>query len=354
MSTIFKYFRNEDKIKYRFEKVKDVLNSKIFRPECQRYIEETRVSEMKVNFEQNFNPITPLYFCVLNNKRYIIDGQHRLETYRHFKKYFNEKIPIVEIHIKEKKEIYDYFLIINNQMALNDVWRQNEDIKEIILNTYNHFTKKYPYTFKLAKPKCRPYIGPNKFMSQLTEMLEDEELNLREHYGINTSKNFIDILENLNKKYSEQNSGWYGYKNKKALELNGRMIQKIKKNNGLYLGMLRKRWTETIINFDPPEPIGPLPQSTRFACWNKWIGRDLGVAKCWCCNENEISQQCFEAGHVQAKKRGGKNTIENLRPICGFCNRTMGIKNMFQFMKEMGYNHHDSKDVDSDVEMSDS
>ena len=41
----------------------------------------------------------------------------------------------------------------------------------------------------------------------------------------------------------------------------------------------------------------------------------------------------FEAGHIIAERCGGPTNIENLRPICSLCNRSMGLKNMIDFMK---------------------
>ena len=45
----------------------------------------------------------------------------------------------------------------------------------------------------------------------------------------------------------------------------------------------------------------------------------------------------YECGHVHAEKNGGSNTLNNLRPICSGCNRSMGIKNMELFIKECGF-----------------
>lgn len=44
----------------------------------------------------------------------------------------------------------------------------------------------------------------------------------------------------------------------------------------------------------------------------------------------------FECGHVTSIKQNGKNTVKNLRPICGLCNKSMGITNMHIFMKKYG------------------
>lgn len=35
---------------------------------------------------------------------------------------------------------------------------------------------------------------------------------------------------------------------------------------------------------------------------------------------------------LQVKKNGGEVNIDNLRPICGNCNKSIGTKNMDEFM----------------------
>jgi len=66
--------------------------------------------------------------------------------------------------------------------------------------------------------------------------------------------------------------------------------------------------------------------------WNKWIGEDIGKAKCLCCNVTAITQLSFHAGHIIAESNGGETNISNLKPICQNCNSSMGKKNMNDFM----------------------
>ena len=74
-----------------------------------------------------------------------------------------------------------------------------------------------------------------------------------------------------------------------------------------------------------------LPKAVRLALWNNTFGERQGVGTCCCCGR-ELTQQSFEAGHVQAASQGGSDTLDNLRPICGPCNRSMGNMNMNAYM----------------------
>jgi hypothetical protein len=75
-----------------------------------------------------------------------------------------------------------------------------------------------------------------------------------------------------------------------------------------------------------------IPKTIRNQVWRRFCGDKLD-AKCFCCDQN-LSYECWEAGHVVAESNGGKTTIENLRPICLSCNRSMGKIHMFEFMKK--------------------
>ena len=59
--------------------------------------------------------------------------------------------------------------------------------------------------------------------------------------------------------------------------------------------------------------------------------------KCTCCNSSTIGMRNFDCGHVESVYSGGKTNVDNLRPICGNCNSSMGKKNMDVFKRENGF-----------------
>jgi len=59
--------------------------------------------------------------------------------------------------------------------------------------------------------------------------------------------------------------------------------------------------------------------------------------KCVCCKVSTIGSRNFDCGHVVSVHAGGKSTAENLRPVCGNCNSSMGKKNMDEFIAECGF-----------------
>jgi 5-methylcytosine-specific restriction endonuclease McrA len=69
-----------------------------------------------------------------------------------------------------------------------------------------------------------------------------------------------------------------------------------------------------------------IPKSLRNSVWETYIGRKF-EGKChvdWC--TNVITPFTFEVGHNIPESKGGETTLDNLRPICTQCNKSMGNK----------------------------
>jgi hypothetical protein len=76
-----------------------------------------------------------------------------------------------------------------------------------------------------------------------------------------------------------------------------------------------------------------IPASLRISVWNSNVGSDVMIAKCYVGCGCAISFQNFECGHIKASASGGSDDLENLKPICSTCNKSMGTKNMLDFIK---------------------
>lgn len=75
-----------------------------------------------------------------------------------------------------------------------------------------------------------------------------------------------------------------------------------------------------------------IPKPVRSAVWRNW-SKDSIDSTCFCCM-NPITIENWEAGHILAESNGGPTVVENLRPICGSCNKSMGATNMYDFIRE--------------------
>lgn len=68
-----------------------------------------------------------------------------------------------------------------------------------------------------------------------------------------------------------------------------------------------------------------LPAAIREQAWLLYCGDKFFKHKClveWC--ETIITPFTFEVGHNVPKSKGGTNDLDNLRPICSKCNKSMG------------------------------
>ena len=67
-----------------------------------------------------------------------------------------------------------------------------------------------------------------------------------------------------------------------------------------------------------------IPKALREQVWLKYSGANF-LTQCnvaWC--SNKITPFVFEVGHNIPSSKGGLTSIDNLRPICSSCNKSMG------------------------------
>ena len=83
-------------------------------------------------------------------------------------------------------------------------------------------------------------------------------------------------------------------------------------------------------NSPPTSPVKSpgknIPKAIREQTWLRYNGMNY-IAKChvlWC--TNKVTPFTFEVGHNTPYSKGGMTEIDNLRPICSACNKSMGNK----------------------------
>jgi len=80
-------------------------------------------------------------------------------------------------------------------------------------------------------------------------------------------------------------------------------------------------------------PRKSIPKSLKDAVWDRYIGKQYGIGTCYCCG-TEIDSKKFDCGHIISVAKGGLNVIDNLKPVCATCNKSMGTQNLEDFKKE--------------------
>jgi len=79
-----------------------------------------------------------------------------------------------------------------------------------------------------------------------------------------------------------------------------------------------------------------IPETIRNSVWNIYTSIEQKQKMCFCCGTEPITFGNFVCGYIKPKSKNGKATIQNLRPICGLCNMSIGTKNMEKFMNKYG------------------
>ena len=76
----------------------------------------------------------------------------------------------------------------------------------------------------------------------------------------------------------------------------------------------------------------PCPQPVKETLWRSYFESSM-VGECYVCKKS-ISFTNFEVGHNKSFTTGGTWDINNLRPICRSCNRSMGKMTIEDFKKK--------------------
>lgn len=79
-------------------------------------------------------------------------------------------------------------------------------------------------------------------------------------------------------------------------------------------------------------PRKAIPKKIRGEAWKIQFGDTL-KGSCFCCRKEFDYEDSWHAGHIISHSNGGSDTPDNLRPICGSCNGSMGTENMNDFKK---------------------
>lgn len=262
--------------------------------------------------------LNPIHVAELNDEYYIMDGQHRYMAYDRFYNRMcvphNNDFNVTLIYKKceNVEEFRQYFIDLNNNFKTDDlVLEMTEMDTSTILSDY--IKKKYPnHLSNSNKPKF-----PNIFLTSFVSFL-------MKRYKGELSDNIIEKMELLNlhikKNLNKNDIGTY---------------MTIMNKGGLFI---------TYMFYGKDEPHNKngrtsLPKAVRRALWERRIGMDTMVGKCFVC-ETDIDYHTFHCGHKQSVCNGGSDSIENLECICPPCNLSMNSTNMDDYMKEFHYKRY--------------
>jgi hypothetical protein len=344
----------------------DILVNKINieTPIEQRLLDKTKVQEIvdyqdsyyksgknKFNFLGSIN----IHYCSETNKNYLIDGQHRFNALKcliNKNNYKDIKIMIEVIQVELYCELKENYKLINTNTELPQ-FPDNID-KSIPERVSNYFFNEYQDIFKTKRKPARPFINKNDFQEALGFLC----LKYKEYLDIDICEDTLkNIIIEKNKKMINLNIESYRTKIRKLKKWDDYKL--ICDNYKFYLGMYNSvnedfifKWIVEIIDEHTGNKIKPkrkkrkIPKQIRANVWSEWIG-DKTTGVCFSCRQNKLQHMTnWECGHIISDKDGGDLSISNLRPLCSTCNKSMGARNMKDYVKEFypkNYKFIDSK-----------
>lgn len=358
LSNNLSFFNNYIKLNNKFVGVIDanILVNKlnIETPIEQRLLDKSKVQEI-VHYHDcyyksgknkfNFLGCINIHSCNETKKNYLIDGQHRFNAIKcliNKNKYKNIKIMIEVIEVETYEELKENYKLINTNTELPQ-FPDNID-KSIPERVASYFFNEYSELFISKRKPPRPYLNKNDFQEALGFfcMKYKEELK-------------TDISEDeLKKEIISKNEKMMKW----SIDSYKANIRKLKKwdeyklicdHHKFYLGMYNSvnedfvyKWISELIEYCTGLKVKSkkkkrkkkIPVQIRANVWNEWIGNST-TGLCFSCRNSKLdNMKNWECGHIISEKDGGDLSINNLRPLCPSCNRSMGARNMKDYVKE--------------------
>lgn len=259
-----------------------------------------------------------------NPKNYCIDGQHRYHAIEILYREINEDFPIdIElIYCETEKEMTRYFKNINLNKPVPEFLQTAVEggpltrLREYIITKYSNFIS------KSERPQ-RPNINIDIFVQKMNEKYAIDQ-------RFSTYEEAVEWFEREN-----ANHGEYLKVHSSQSQID-KILDRIEKNvrtrhgSRFYLGTY---WLDTLKN--------KLNGGQRKKVWFNWFRslpdceKNHGEPLCPCCEAEFINALAFEAGHKTSFKNGGTDALDNLIPICGGCNRSMGIMDFAEYKQSL-------------------
>ncbi len=77
-----------------------------------------------------------------------------------------------------------------------------------------------------------------------------------------------------------------------------------------------------------------IPSGVRDDLWERYFGPETTIGTCFVCGRQLDKRDNYEVGHYISTAEDGTDDIENLRPVCRSCNRSMGKMSIPDFKRK--------------------
>ena len=338
------------KISFQMLSYNDICKLNIIKPNCQRAIDSEQINKIHEYQIRHFEQFNEFFFanpiiigCISGNppKYYIIDGQHRLsciERLSKIDKYHPFTIPCTILYVENETELDEKYVAINQNKPVPLPSNINEwkNFTRYIEEHLQQFQKYFSHSDKPQSPNFNKELLMKYINTNNIARLCNNNYTL-----------FIDEMKKLNSYYRETHSTSIAEQfNKDITPVIHKCIQK-QPDNPFILGIYRKyEWINFIlhkirnnieyenIKHTPVDYKRPrIKKKLKCETWKKRNNNTMD-GTCYCCNES-LFYDNMECGHVKAHYKGGETILSNLEPICGVCNRDMGVRDLEDYKNEL-------------------
>jgi len=330
--------------------LKELLILPIDRPELQRDLNLETVQQI-INYQtKRFDEKKSFLFIgdlqvVINiddNTLYLIDGQHRyyaiLKNLCELMPEYTISLNFIRISNKEDDiypSIEDAFILINKytpipKYILDCCDGKNINYYKLIIDQFKNYVKREyrQYISESKNPRA-----PNINLDKMCDKIMSDSIILFQY--IKDGVELFDYMKYINKNL------WIDFDNEKK---GNKVIDRpfyafvqytlTKENDWTSSIILINKFKNAAIVSDTTDVVNKIirksiPKKIRDDLWIAYCGENYN-SLCFVCSD-PISVKSFEAGHIIPASEGGSNNIDNLKPICGNCNKSMGVENMIQY-----------------------
>ena len=321
--------------------IKQLLELEIIKPPIQRVIDATKVQDIvqfqldffKEHGHFNFTASGPINIHHFDQKYYLVDGQHRLESLEKLYRQHSHdtEVYVLLVRVSSLEQLEFNYNMINKNTPLPDFSCFSSLDKQIPESVAAYFQNEYPSMWSKSSRARRPHIYFNFFQESLAFICDQLK--------IDSSHKLQQIVTLYNQKLSSWEMS--SFKN-----INDNVYCKANEN-GLYLGLFTHQnedygyeWAKKIVEEQTGKIIKKfsssskkrIPKKIKNDSWDKYIGSNVGDSICLCCRTTSINSKSFIGGHIISEKNGGLVSVDNIVPICSECNLSMGTTNMDEFI----------------------
>lgn len=300
--------------------VGEFIDRQLVTPVIQRRVDSshvTRIVEYQIKQFKKYGEVdhgNAFVIGELNDTHYLLDGQHRYCALKLLVENYDDSIrnkPIVYMlkKVTTLTQLQEIFLSLARNAPIDewhiDILEQKDDDalrrKQLVESVTDLFVTSFPGIVKKTSRPIRPHIS--------TEYLAELILEINQ-MGLSTTSEIHDALIEMNSEYQEMFRVTYS----KKLPSTG-MVSKF----------IDKRCYISLRTLDIGAKV-KIPKHVRVRVWDRYFPNH-SQGKCAQCS-GHITVHHFEAGHIVSEVNGGLVTIDNLIPMCGMCNRSLGARDL--------------------------